>query len=125
MIGDQHRVQAPRREHDACDDAGDREQRAVREIENAHDAVDQRQSERDQRIEPPQQDAADQQLDDDSRHAGDRRVGEATSPLGAAPIRRDTSVRQMPLSARSATARSSCRWLARCGHTTTGSPFCI
>ena len=39
----QNRIESPPREHEARSDAGNGKQRAVREIEDAHDAVDQRQ----------------------------------------------------------------------------------
>ena len=67
-------LRPPGREHDAGGDAGDREQRAVRKVEDPGDAVDQRQSKGDQRVEAAEQDAADQQLDDDGGHVSPDRA---------------------------------------------------
>ena len=85
--GDHDWAEAPGREHDARRDAGDGEQRAVGKIEHARHAVDQREPERDQRVQPSQQNAADQQLDNDGDHA---REGGARTTARRRALRRST-----------------------------------
>ena len=101
----------------------------MREIEHARDAVDQRQPEGDQRVEPAEQDAADQQLDDDRRHALLEQPDARSVPRS---LRRSAaSGRRGPVDA---SGSAHCQvgdgqailpvaWSG--GQTTTGSPFCI
>ncbi len=62
---DQHGRYLPTREDQAGGDARDRKNGAVRKIENAHDAIDQRQPEGDECVESTKEHAADQNLEND------------------------------------------------------------
>ena len=94
------------------------------EIENARHAVDQREPERDQRVQPAQQDAADQQLDDDGRSCGERRAGKVHRAGRRADQARRRG-RDDPTHCQDGDGQIILPVACSCGHTTTGSPFCI